>query len=385
MSSSKIAMVAITLHGTKLLTSLAKDYPDADIYMVDKFSGCLSDFPDSNQPIFINIPIRELIESLFEQYDLIVLVFAIGAAVRLISPWLKSKHEDPGVVVIDDSAKYVIPILSGHIGGANAFAIEIAEKISAQVILTTASESRCTIAVDILGKELGWKIDSPEINQLNVAAQVVNDEPIAFILEQEVETGFKPWWPDNKKLPDNIHLFKDFNEVDRTKFSAFLWLTHRQIAAEILHTMGQYLVVYRPPEYIVLGLGCDRDTPLKSIETAVQQALDISGFSFNNIIKLASIDKKMDEEALLAFAKKHHLCIDFYSAGQLCKVEVPNPSEVVRKYVGTPAVAEAAALLSAQTTQQDLIIEKHKFKGEDKRNATVSIARYKHSYKQLKF
>lgn len=128
---------------------------------------------------------------------------------------------------------------------------------------------------------------------------------------------------------------------------------------------------------IILGLGCDRDTPLESIETAVFQALDSAGLSIEQVRLVASIDKKSDEIGLLALVEKYHWLIDFYTAEQLAKVTVPNPSEVVRKYVGTPAVAEAAALLSAQTQMSDLIVEKYKYRGADKRNATVSIARYR--------
>lgn len=126
---------------------------------------------------------------------------------------------------------------------------------------------------------------------------------------------------------------------------------------------------------VVLGIGCDRDTPIESIETAVFQALQEAQLSIDNVRSLASIDKKSDELGLLSFAEKYYWEIDFYTAEQLSQVEVPNPSEVVRKYVGTPAVAEAAALLSAHTKMQDLLVEKYKYRGADNRNATVSIAR----------
>ncbi len=128
---------------------------------------------------------------------------------------------------------------------------------------------------------------------------------------------------------------------------------------------------------VVLGIGCDRDTPMESIEAVVFEALDKADLSIEQVRSLASIDKKSDELGLLKFAQQYHWIIDFYSAEKLSRVHVPNPSEVVRKYVGTPAVAEAAALISANTQMHDLIIEKHKYCGSDKRNATVSIARYR--------
>jgi cobalt-precorrin 5A hydrolase len=370
----KIAMVAITLHGTAILKKLAGKYEQADIFLSEKFIALGDDFPESNKPKAIDAPIRTVMGQLFEHYDLLVFVFSIGAAVRLMAPYLKSKREDPGVVVIDDCANFIIPVLSGHIGGANAFAGDIADALGSTVVYTTASESRQTLPVDILGRELGWVVEAPHSNQVKVAAHVVNDEAIAFIQE----AGSKNWWPEDKKLPANIHLFDSMAAVDLEQFRAVLWVTHRDINESLWQSLEGRLIVYRPPiEKIVLGVGCDRDTPLESIEQVIFQALDKANLKPEQVQCMASIDKKSDEVGLLALAEKYQWSIDFYTAEQLSEVTVPNPSEVVRKYVGTPAVAEAAALLSAKTQMHDLIIEKHKYRGADNRNATVSIARYK--------
>jgi cobalt-precorrin 5A hydrolase len=126
---------------------------------------------------------------------------------------------------------------------------------------------------------------------------------------------------------------------------------------------------------VMVGMGCDRNASLQTLETALSQALELANLEFANVVGLASIDKKNDEVALLDLAKNHDWKLHFYSAVELAKVTVPNPSEVVRKYMGTPAVSEAAALLAAKTTLQNLLIEKHKHLGADGKNATVSITR----------
>lgn len=126
---------------------------------------------------------------------------------------------------------------------------------------------------------------------------------------------------------------------------------------------------------LVLGMGCDRDTSQLTLETAIDQALAIIGASRNCITALATIDKKSDEVALLALSSQHGWPLYFFTAEQLAHVEVPNPSEVVRKYMGTPAVAEAAAMLAANCGVEHLILEKHKYRGDDDKNATVSIVR----------
>lgn len=126
---------------------------------------------------------------------------------------------------------------------------------------------------------------------------------------------------------------------------------------------------------VMLGLGCDRGTALDTLQTAVQQALAQIQLSADAVVGAASIDKKNDEAAILQLAAEHGWPLHFFSAEQLAQVDVPNPSETVRKYMGTPAVAEAAAMLAAGADQSALVLEKYKYLGADGKNATVSIAR----------
>ena len=126
---------------------------------------------------------------------------------------------------------------------------------------------------------------------------------------------------------------------------------------------------------IALGLGCDRNTPLATVKAAIDQALALCQASLDDVNAVASIDLKADEPALLQLAAEQGWNIRFYPAQELAQVDVPNPSETVRKHTGTPSVSEAAALLAAGADQTHLIIEKHKLRGPDGRNATVSIAR----------
>lgn len=126
---------------------------------------------------------------------------------------------------------------------------------------------------------------------------------------------------------------------------------------------------------LVLGMGCDRGVSLETLNTALDQALAKIDQHRDAVQALATIDKKSDEVALLALAAAQDWPLHFFTAEQLAQVEVPNPSVVVLKYMGTPAVAEAAAMLAAQTGMQDLLVEKHKFLGADGKNATVSIVK----------
>lgn len=126
---------------------------------------------------------------------------------------------------------------------------------------------------------------------------------------------------------------------------------------------------------VVLGLGCDRGTPLQTLEDVIDRALDSINLDRAQVLQLATIDKKNDEQAILQLAKKQHWPLNFYSAEQLAQVEVPSPSTVVLKYMGTPSVAEAAAILAAETTMDNLLVEKFKLRGFDGKNATIAIVK----------
>jgi len=126
---------------------------------------------------------------------------------------------------------------------------------------------------------------------------------------------------------------------------------------------------------VILGIGCDRGTPLQTLEDVIDLALSSVNLERQSVQQLATIDKKNDEQAILQLAEKHHWPLNFYPAEQLAQVQVPSPSAVVLKYMGTPSVSEAAAILSAKTDMSDLIVEKFKHRGTDGKNATISIVK----------
>lgn len=124
-----------------------------------------------------------------------------------------------------------------------------------------------------------------------------------------------------------------------------------------------------------LGLGCDRGTPTATVAQALDEALALAGAVLDDVTAVASIDLKADEPALGELARRHGWAIRFYPASMLAAVAVPNPSETVRRHTGTPSVSEAAALLAAGAGPSALVVEKHRLRGPDGRNATISIAR----------
>lgn len=237
----RVALVAITRHGAGQVAGIAPRLPQADVVVADKFAAVMNGLPNVVKPY--GGALSAQIAALFSGYDQIVFFVSLGAVVRLIAPHLKSKDEDPGVLVVDDAAQFVIPVLSGHVGGANAYAGQLAALLGATAVLTTASDVGKTIPVDILGRELGWRVEAPKINITRVSAHVVNGEPIAFVQE----AGAKNWWTRATPLPGNIRLFERFEDVAPDRFRAVLWVTRREIPPALWQALEERLVVYRPP------------------------------------------------------------------------------------------------------------------------------------------
>ena len=374
MKAIKVVLVAITKHGAQQTATLAQQLPDATICVAEKFAPILTAAGISNSVRTYSGAFRDEIAPLFADFDQIVFFVSLGAVVRLIAPYLKNKDEDPGVLVVDDAGQFVIPVLSGHVGGANAMAEYIAALMDATPVLTTASDVGKTIPVDILGRELGWKVEAPKINITRVSAAVVNEEPVAVVQE----AGSRNWWTRPTPLPASIHLFERLEDVDATRFKAVLWITHAAVTPEHWSQWHERLVVYRPPRpAIAVGLGCDRGTPVETIEQALTEAIALANARIEDVTAVASITLKADEPALLEMAQRHGWSMIFYAPEELATVPVPNPSETVRRFTGTPSVSEAAALLAAGTqgAAATLVVEKHKLRGADGKNATVSIAR----------
>ncbi len=238
----RIAMLAITKHAAGQVRAAGLKMPEADIIVSEKFAHVMQGL--SNKVIVSSGPLRPQMGGIFSSYDQLAFFVSIGAVVRLIAPHLKSKEEDPGVVAVDDMARFVVPILSGHLGGANAFAEQLAGILGATAVLTTASDAGNTLAVDILGRELGWKLEAPKINVTRVSADVVNEEAVALVQE----CGSKDWWRRTTPIPKNIHLFDDFKQVDLERYKSVLWITQRDVPDELWQQLHERLVVYRPPE-----------------------------------------------------------------------------------------------------------------------------------------
>ncbi len=234
------ALVAITKHGVAHARSYLEKFPYADLYYMKKFA---QGDEEVRQIQLFDGTVRLLLPALFQQYKGIICIISLGAVVRMIAPLLIDKMKDPGVIVVDDQGQYVISVLSGHIGGANALTHEFAKAIGAMPVVTTASDVQKTIPVDLFGAQFGWMWDSEE-KLTPVSASVVNEEHVAIVQE----TGEKNWWMYDRPMPANLKIYSSTSEAIKAKPQATLLITDRLIEEheEVLLENG---VIYRPKSH----------------------------------------------------------------------------------------------------------------------------------------
>lgn len=351
------AVVAITKHGVAIARQLQSQLPDVDVYYPVKFAHgdeemrAIHSFEGS---VVAQMP------ALFAAYQGIIGIFSLGAMVRVVAPLLRDKKTDPAIVVIDDRAKHVISVLSGHLGGANELTHRVARMLGAVPVITTASDVGETLAVDLLGREFGWTMASDEC-VTQVSAAVVNELHVHIIQE----AGERNWWRYDKPLPPHLRVFPDMASAQAEPFAAALVITPRLLTKP---EEAQWLtngVLYRP-KVLVVGVGCNKGTSAEEIEQVIKATLQTAQLSVDSVRNLATIDIKQDEPGLRGVCDKFGWPLHVYSAAVLNTVALAHPSDTVYRFVGAYGVSEPAARLSAGATKW--IVEKVK-----SGNVTVSV------------
>lgn len=352
-----IAVVAITKHGANIARRLGQSLPNACVYVKAPYHlGVDEPYPIQS----FEGSVRTVLPKLFEAYKGLILIFSLGAVVRLIAPYLVDKKRDPAVVVVDEQGMHAISVLSGHIGGANELTLKVADLLNAHPVITTASDLQETIAVDLLGKAYGWSWESSE-HLTAVSASVVNGEPIAIVQE----SGEKEWWTAGRSLPANITVYDSIPQAVRSKPAAVLLVTHRLLKEEERGLLNKN-VLYRP-KVIVLGIGCNKGTSSEEIEAVITETLAELNFSIASVKSLCTIELKKDEAGLRETAKKHGWEFVWYTADQLNSVELQKPSDTVKKHTGAYGVSEPAAKLHSGATTLAVLKKKSG-------NVTISVA-----------
>lgn len=303
---------------------------------------------------------RELLQKNFNQGRSLVCIMALGIVVRTLAPVLQNKETDSAVVVLDEAGKFVISVLGGHAGGANRLATEIASAIGATAVITTASDVLQVPAVDLIGRQWGWKIERRE-NLTRVAAAVVQGQPVAVYQD----AGRRDWWQPFGPWP---HHFERLTAWPTKTSSTALLVISDRVVPQPPADLEQATLVYRPPS-LTVGVGCRRGVSREEVEGCVNELFAHHRLSPVCITALASATLKKHEQGLVDFAEQREIPFLTYAPDKLAIVgPVPTPSEKVRSKIGIAGVCEPAAMLAAGV--RELVVTKTVF-----RRLTLAVAR----------
>ena len=305
-----IALTAFTRRGAALAARLARDLgADCTVALGKTLAG-----PDGYDSV------RTWAGERFHDTGALIFVGACGIAVRAIAPYVRDKFTDPAVVCVDEAGRYAVPLLSGHVGGANELARRVAALTGGAAAIGTATDVNGLLAIDCWAVERGLIITARQLAKA-VSAALLNGERVGFASDF------------GQACPPGLH------PGDAT---LGVWVTARKEGGPFAQTLR--LV----PKCLCLGIGCRRGTAGAAIRAAVERALD--GWDLAAVKALGTIDLKRNEPGLLAFADSAGLPLRVYTAAELQEAEGEfTPSEFVKSVTGVDNVCERAAVLGGGT------------------------------------
>jgi len=252
--------------------------------------------------------------------DALIFVGAAGIAIRAIAPHVKDKFTDPAVVSVDEAGRFVIPLLSGHVGGANELALKVAALTGGQAAVSTATDVNGLFAVDVWARERDMVI-TDRVLAKEISAALLEGKPVGFV------SDFGHPCPAG---------------LARGPAELGVWVTYRRGEGPFPRTLRL------APRGLILGIGCRKGTPEENIREAVEEAL--SGFEPQAVVQAATIDLKKEEPGLLAFCEAHNLPLAIFSAEELAQAEGRfTQSAFVAHITGVDNVCERAAVCAGGT------------------------------------
>lgn len=294
------------------------------------------------------LPFGSFSKEVFHESSSLVFIGAMGICVRSIAPFAEDKHTDPAVVCIDSTGKYVIPVLSGHIGGANDLSKELANLLGAEAIITTQSDNANLWALDMLGKKYDWTLIANDSNA--AISTFVNGKPTALLLDiRDKGTDYL-----ERTVPSHVSIFYSFEAIPQQDYELLMIVSPKQYDTSI-HTIT-YI-----PKVLHLGMGCRKD--MQGDPTVVYEhikdVLRDKRLYPEALADVNTIDLKKCEPVLTLLAYGVMECpFHTYTSEELKDIPVPNPSEKVLEVTESPSVSEASAIYAAHGGP--LLVEKQK-------------------------
>ena len=335
----KVLVISFSKAGALLSKKVKNLYKD-EVLLVTTKEGMGSDCSFTKD-------VKEQLRIQFDQVDLILFIGATGIAVRLLAPFLKDKYADPAVLVMDESGNYVISLLSGHLGGANHYATELANYCGSIPVITTASEQYGLMAPDLFAQREGLIIQDRK--QAKVAAAYLNEKKEIMVVNQTgIDYTFPAEYINAEKMKleeEGIHLCISYQKTSQEKNCCYL-----------------------VPQVLSLGIGCRKGISFQQVSDAVKEVSDQRGLFLSAIKNIASIELKKEEEGLLYFAAELGLMLNCYTADELSSVSGNfHGSDFVESITGVDNVCERAAMKASNNGV--LLVEKN-----SKNGVTVAVA-----------
>ncbi|MDU1903993.1 MAG: precorrin-4 C(11)-methyltransferase [Dysgonomonas sp.] len=307
--------------------------------------------------------INDCVKELFGKTDAIIFIGAMGICVRSIAPYIQGKHTDPAVICIDSTGKYVISVLSGHVGGANDLTKRIARILGAEAVITTQSDNTNLWALDTIGDKYDWVTTSNTVNFNQPLTSFVNRKPTALLLDVTDEgTQYL-----ERTVPEHVKIYYRYEDIDLSKYELLIAVT------PYIYPNAEIPVIYYHPKVLHLGVGCRKDCDPEGISKYIAGVLNQNNIAISSIKNISSIDIKKDEPLLKKLqAYFENAPIHIYTADELKDIEVPNPSEKVEKVTSVQGVSESTAIKSA--SYGSLILQKQKGKLSEGNDFTFAVA-----------
>lgn len=379
---SRTAIVAISRRGANLALILAAALPGPRSLYLDRRMA--PEAPDAlpSDTVLFDLPLRPVVQRVFHEYQRVVLFLPVGAAVRLLAPALQDKRQDPAVVCVDDAGRFAVSLLSGHLGGADRLAQEVARILGAQPVITSASHVTGTLAVDLLGQEFGWRLEAEPLAVTRASAAVVNSQPVG-VCQQAGEHG---WWPHERPLPPNLRVYPTVQDLADSPAVAALVISDQLgpggegLCGGESETLpyqdvlpGKHVVVYRPRS-LVAGMGCRRGAPVAELAALLAETFRAHNLALTSLRCIATAELKGDEPGLLELAERHDVPLVCYSAEELNQAFERGSARgsatqsAARRLLGVWGVSEPAALLASGSAE--LLVPRQK-----SQRATIAVAR----------
>lgn len=344
----KLRIISFTKKGMEQSRTIQSLFLEEDVQLYTK---CSSNSDRDAEILYVQEPLEEWTRRQFEKGVAFVFIGACGIAVRAIAPCVQSKLHDSAVLVMDEQGQYVIPILSGHVGGANELANRIATKMGATAVITTATDLNQKFAVDLFAKKNHLHILNKD-GIVKISAKVLEGD--------KVTCSIAPKYWSEEKLPAEWEL-EPYPPVRKVGVL---------ISDERIYEADLKLI---PKEYVI-GVGCRKGKEADQIADFLERHLQAVGITEEQVLAVTSIDLKREEEGLLLWCRNRGIPFHTYSAEELKKVEgIFSQSDFVKRTTGVDNVCERAALKECGK-EGKLIYKKH---AED--GMTIAVARMKRS------